>query len=86
MWLQACAAYVEQLARSNDPHGAVSYLLMCDKVDAAVEVYLASELHVDALALAKSRCLPSDPLIARVYAAWAEACEVHSRYEQAAKW
>ncbi|KAM9958815.1 hypothetical protein ACTFIW_012404 [Dictyostelium discoideum] len=70
-----CNLYSQQLICIGDYHLAVSYLLMIGKVNEAIEVYRNTLLFQEAIILAKSRFLPDDPIINKLFIEWAKQTE-----------
>ncbi|GIZ02875.1 gem-associated protein 5 [Caerostris extrusa] len=65
-WLELCEKFATQLIQDNRPYEACSYFLICNKLYEAINVLMEKGNVVDALVLAKSRLLESDPLITKL--------------------
>ena len=49
-------------------------------------LYINCLLHREAIALAKVRLLPTDPLLLDLYSSWGRRLESEYSFEQASKW
>ncbi|GIY72663.1 gem-associated protein 5 [Caerostris darwini] len=65
-WLELCEKFATQLILDNRPYEACTYFLICNKLYEAINVLMEKGNVVDALVLAKSRLLESDPLITKL--------------------
>lgn len=74
LWVDCCKTYAQQLADSGETHMAVSYLLGVHQIEEAIDLLLDAKLHREAIAIAKSRFLPDDPIIRKVLMHWANHC------------
>jgi gem associated protein 5 len=84
--MDMCGAYSEQLALFGQHQKAASYLLLCHKVDEAIELLLSHQLFREALAIARSRLGPDDPILTRIIREWGKSLASEGNYEFAAQW
>ncbi|KAG8234131.1 hypothetical protein J437_LFUL007497, partial [Ladona fulva] len=84
LWLEACQAYSEQLAKSGKYDRAAAYLLACHKVDEAVELLRGQSLYREALAIARCRLDEEDPTIRKLLMEWGQDLIRKGNYEVAA--
>ncbi|XP_071479507.1 gem-associated protein 5-like, partial [Diadema antillarum] len=85
VWSKVCEAYAEQLASQDHIHRAVLYFVMCGQVYKAVALLKKNAMFRDAIALARVRLLPSDPVLHDLYMTWATQLESSNSAEQAAR-
>ena len=85
VWLQVTQIYAEQLLATGDVHGAATQFLLGGNGVKAVDVYKEAGLFSEAVALAKLRLAPSDPVFCELYTGWAAQAEKQSCFELAAK-
>nr|XP_022912790.1 gem-associated protein 5 [Onthophagus taurus] len=83
LWKQACEAYAKKLVEDakSDPIETASYLLMCHKVEEAIEVLCTATLYREALAIAKCRLSKNDPIIEEILKKWATYGVISGAYE-----
>lgn len=88
MWSAACECYAKKLTETenSDPFETASYYLACHKVEDAIEVLYNATFYREALAIAKCRLSPSDPLINEILLKWSQFCYSTGNYEIAAQW
>ncbi|RVE64245.1 hypothetical protein OJAV_G00144710 [Oryzias javanicus] len=84
-WSGAVEAYVRQLVLQEQYLKAASHLLSVHRVDAAVELLRTHRLFREAVALAKARLAPDDPVLKELYAGWAAVLEKDGHLSAAAK-
>jgi hypothetical protein len=84
--MDMCQAYAEQLELFGQYEKAASYLLVCHKVNEAVQLLVNHHLFREALALAHNRLGPDDPTPARIIREWSRQLTVTGNYELAAEW
>ncbi|XP_072171181.1 gem-associated protein 5-like, partial [Diadema setosum] len=85
VWSKVCEAYAEQLASQDHIHRAVIYFVMCGQVYKAIALLKKNAMFRDAIALARVRLLPSDPVLHDLYMTWATQLESSNSAEQAAR-
>ncbi|XP_077983936.1 gem-associated protein 5-like [Glandiceps talaboti] len=85
LWLQMVEAYANQLCTQEVYIKAVSYYLACHKVYEAINMLKENKLLKEAVAVAKVRLSPSDPVLCELYQTWAVQLENDGNFEQAAK-
>lgn len=81
-----CRAYAEQLELFGQYEKAASYLLLCHKVDEAIQLLVDHHLFREALAIARSRLAPDDPTPTRIIRKWSRQLTVSGNYELAVEW
>ncbi|XP_069129450.1 gem-associated protein 5-like isoform X2 [Argopecten irradians] len=84
-WITVCEDYACQLESEGQYHKAVTYLLASQKVYEAIELFRRHRLFKEAIALAKVRLSPFDPVLEELYTLWAQQLTRDGNYEQAAK-
>ncbi|XP_046573518.1 uncharacterized protein LOC124281630 isoform X1 [Haliotis rubra] len=84
-WLGMCEEYARQLEGDGQYHKATSYLLACHKVYGAIDLFKRHRLFKEAVALARMRLSPLDPVLEDLYMEWAQMLMKDGNYEQAAK-
>ncbi|KAI8485197.1 Gem-associated protein 5 [Branchiostoma belcheri] len=84
IWLQTVQDYAQQLCGQDQHYKAVTFLLACHKVHQAIALLKNNKMFREAVALAKARLPPHDPVILDLYEAWATELQ-KDHYEQAAK-
>ncbi|XP_076070667.1 gem-associated protein 5-like isoform X2 [Mytilus galloprovincialis] len=84
-WVTVCTDYAIQLELEGQYHKAVSYLLAAHKVYDAIDLFKKHRLFKEAIALAKVRLSPFDPVLEDLYTLWAHQLTKDGNYEQAAK-
>ncbi|KAM8972948.1 gem-associated protein 5 isoform 2-T2 [Pelodytes ibericus] len=85
VWLWTVEAFVKQLCFQEQYVKAASHLLSINKVYEAVQLLRGNHLFREAIAVAKSRLLPDDPVLRELYTAWAAVLEQDGHYSMAAK-
>ncbi|KAK3100512.1 hypothetical protein FSP39_021082 [Pinctada imbricata] len=84
-WIVTCQDYAAQLEGEGQYHKAATYLLAAHKVYEALELFKRHRLFKEAIALAKVRLSPFDPVLEDLYMLWAHQLTKDGNYEQAAK-
>uniref|UniRef100_A0A8C5M8N3 Gem nuclear organelle associated protein 5 n=1 Tax=Leptobrachium leishanense TaxID=445787 RepID=A0A8C5M8N3_9ANUR len=85
VWMWCVEAFVKQLCFEEQYLKAAFHLLSINKIYEAVQLLRGNHLFREAIAVAKSRLLPEDPVIREVYTAWAAVLEQDGHYSMAAK-
>ncbi|XP_069051438.1 gem-associated protein 5 isoform X2 [Lepisosteus oculatus] len=85
VWSRTVEAFVKQLCFQEQFVKAASYLLSIQKVYEAVDLLKSQQLYREAIALAKARLRPEDPVLKDLYTAWAAVLESDGHYSTAAK-
>ncbi|XP_028403768.1 gem-associated protein 5-like [Dendronephthya gigantea] len=83
--LAVTEAFAEQLVSQGNFHRAALYYLSCHKVYEAIYMFKTAGMYREAIALAKVRLLPSDPLLLDLYSSWGRKLESEHTLEQASK-
>ncbi|XP_034256257.1 gem-associated protein 5 isoform X2 [Thrips palmi] len=71
LWVEACAAYAEQLKEANEFSKAAVYLLAIHKVEEAIRLLAEQGKYRHAMAVARCRLLPDHPLLKSLLNDWA---------------
>ncbi|KAM8763933.1 gem-associated protein 5 isoform 3-T3 [Rhynchonycteris naso] len=85
VWLWAVEAFAKQLCFQDQYVKAASYLLSTHKVYEAVELLKSNHLYREAIAIAKARLRPEDPILKDLYFSWGAILEKDGHYAIAAK-
>ncbi|KAM4039958.1 LOW QUALITY PROTEIN: gem-associated protein 5 [Anomaloglossus baeobatrachus] len=85
IWVWTVEAYVKQLCFQEQYVKAATHLLSINKVYEAVQLLKGNHLHREAIAVAKSRLQPDDPILRDLYTSWATILEQDGHYSMAAK-
>ncbi|XP_053574687.1 gem-associated protein 5 [Bombina bombina] len=85
IWQWAVEAYVKQLCFQEQYVKAASHLLTINKVYESVQLLKGNHLFREAIAVAKARLLPDDPVLKDLYTSWAAVLEQDGHYCMAAK-
>ncbi|XP_031206724.1 gem-associated protein 5 isoform X3 [Mastomys coucha] len=85
VWLWAVEAFAKQLCFQDQYVKAASYLLSIHKVYEAVELLKSNHLYREAIAVAKARLRPEDPVLKDLYLSWGSILERDGHYAIAAK-
>ncbi|XP_036380032.1 gem-associated protein 5 [Megalops cyprinoides] len=85
VWSKAVEAFVKQLCFQEQYLKAASYLLALHKVYEAIDLLKSQQLYREAIALAKARLQPDDPVLKGLYTTWAAVLEKDGHYSNAAK-
>ncbi|CAH6786315.1 Gemin5 [Phodopus roborovskii] len=85
VWLWAVEAFAKQLCFQDQYVKAASYLLSIHKVYEAVELLKSNHFYREAIAVAKARLRPEDPVLKDLYLSWGSILEKDGHYAIAAK-
>nr|XP_045008009.1 gem-associated protein 5 isoform X2 [Jaculus jaculus] len=85
VWLWAVEAFAKQLCLQEQHVKAASYLLYAHKVYEAVELLRCHHFYREAIAVAKARLRPEDPVLKDLYLSWGSILERDGHYALAAK-
>nr|XP_056716172.1 gem-associated protein 5 [Euleptes europaea] len=84
-WVWAVEAFAKQLCFQEQYVKAASHLLSLHKVYEAVELLKSHGFFREAIAIAKARLRPEDPVLKDLYTSWAAVLERDGHYSLAAK-
>ncbi|XP_049730126.1 gem-associated protein 5 isoform X1 [Elephas maximus indicus] len=85
VWLWAVEAFAKQLCFQDQYVKAASHLLSIHKVYEAVELLKSNHFYREAIAIAKARLRPEDPVLKDLYLSWGAILEKDGHYAMAAK-
>ncbi|XP_005376269.1 PREDICTED: gem-associated protein 5 isoform X2 [Chinchilla lanigera] len=85
VWLWAVEAFAKQLCFQDQYVKAASHLLSIHKVYEAVELLKSNHFYREAIAVAKARLRPEDPVLKDLYLSWGAVLERDGHYAVAAK-
>ncbi|KAM6150323.1 gem-associated protein 5 isoform 2-T2 [Erethizon dorsatum] len=85
VWLWAVEAFAKQLCFQDQYVKAASHLLSIHKVYEAVELLKSNHFYREAIAVAKARLRPEDPVLKDLYLSWGAVLERDGHYAAAAK-
>ncbi|XP_053423075.1 gem-associated protein 5 isoform X2 [Nycticebus coucang] len=85
VWLWAVEAFAKQLCFQDQYVKAASHLLSIHKVYEAVELLKSNHFYREAIAIAKARLRPDDPVLKDLYLSWGTILERDGHYAVAAK-
>lgn len=85
VWLWAVEAFAKQLCFQDQYVKAASHLLSIHKVYEAVELLRSNHFYREAIAVAKARLRPEDPVLKELYLSWGTVLERDGHYAVAAK-
>lgn len=85
VWLWAVEAFAKQLCFQDQHVKAASHLLSIHKVYEAVELLKSNHFYREAIAVAKARLRPEDPVLKDLYLCWGAVLEKDGHYAVAAK-
>ncbi|XP_060054020.1 gem-associated protein 5 isoform X2 [Erinaceus europaeus] len=85
VWLWAVEAFAKQLCFQDQYVKAASHLLSIHKVYEAVELLKSNHFYREAIAIAKARLRPEDPILKDLYLSWGAVLEKDGHYAVAAK-
>ncbi|XP_006894808.1 PREDICTED: gem-associated protein 5 [Elephantulus edwardii] len=85
VWLWAVEAFAKQLCFQDQYVKAASHLLSIHKVYEAVELLKSNHFYREAIAIAKARLRPEDPILKDLYLSWGAVLEKDGHYAMAAK-
>ncbi|KAJ6667841.1 hypothetical protein lerEdw1_016162 [Lerista edwardsae] len=84
-WAWTVEAFAKQLCFQEQYVKAASHLLSLHKVYEAVELLKSHSCFREAIAIAKARLRPEDPVLKDLYTSWAAVLEKDGHYSMAAK-
>ncbi|XP_077182554.1 gem-associated protein 5 isoform X3 [Paroedura picta] len=84
-WMWTVEAFTKQLCFQEQYVKAASHLLSLHKVYEAVELLKTHSFFREAIAIAKARLHPEDPVLKDLYTSWAAILEKDGHYSLAAK-
>ncbi|XP_035145250.1 gem-associated protein 5 isoform X2 [Callithrix jacchus] len=85
VWLWAVEAFAKQLCFQDQYVKAASHLLSIHKVYEAVALLKSNHFYREAIAVAKARLRPEDPVLKDLYLSWGTVLERDGHYAIAAK-
>ncbi|XP_010968331.1 gem-associated protein 5 isoform X1 [Camelus bactrianus] len=85
VWVWAVEAFAKQLCFQDQYVKAASHLLSIHKVYEAVELLKSNHFYREAIAVAKARLRPEDPILKDLYLSWGAVLEKDGHYALAAK-
>nr|XP_017526261.2 gem-associated protein 5 isoform X1 [Manis javanica] len=85
VWLWAVEAFAKQLCFQDQYVKAASHLLSIHKIYEAVELLKSNNFYREAIAIAKARLRPEDPILKDLYLSWGAILEKDGHYALAAK-
>ncbi|XP_032481446.1 gem-associated protein 5 isoform X2 [Phocoena sinus] len=85
VWVWAVEAFAKQLCFQDQYVKAASHLLSIHKVYEAVELLKSNHFYREAIAIAKARLRPEDPILKDLYLSWGAILEKDGHYALAAK-
>ncbi|KAK2494064.1 hypothetical protein MC885_020609 [Smutsia gigantea] len=85
VWLWAVEAFAKQLCFQDQYVKAASHLLSVHKIYEAVELLKSNHFYREAIAIAKARLRPEDPILKDLYLSWGAILEKDGHYALAAK-
>ncbi|NWV64344.1 GEMI5 protein, partial [Malurus elegans] len=84
-WIWTVEAFAKQLCFQEQYVKAASHLLSIHKVYEAIELLKVNNFYREAIAMAKARLRPEDPILKDLYTSWAALLEKDGHYAMAAK-
>ncbi|CAH1777523.1 unnamed protein product [Owenia fusiformis] len=84
-WLEMLGAYGRQLSQEGNYHRAATYYIAANRIYDALEMLKQNNLFREAVAIAKVRLSPMDPVLGDIYIGWAQSLARDGNYEQSAK-
>uniref|UniRef100_A0A672SYA2 Gem nuclear organelle associated protein 5 n=1 Tax=Sinocyclocheilus grahami TaxID=75366 RepID=A0A672SYA2_SINGR len=85
VWARTVEAYVKQLCHHEQFLKAASHLVSIHKLYEAINLLKSHQLYREAIALARARLQPEDPVLKNLYMSWAAVLEKDGHYATAAK-
>ncbi|KAK9955780.1 hypothetical protein ABG768_015633 [Culter alburnus] len=85
VWARTVEAYVKQLCHHEQFLKAASHLVSIHKLYEAINLLKSHQLYREAIALARARLQPEDPVLKDLYMSWAAVLEKDGHYATAAK-
>ncbi|KAB5548648.1 hypothetical protein PHYPO_G00058010 [Pangasianodon hypophthalmus] len=85
VWVRTVEAYVKQLCMQEQFLKAASHLVSIHKLYEAISLLKSHQFYREAIALAKARLQPEDPVLKDLYMSWSAVLEKDGHYTTAAK-
>ncbi|KAG1969970.1 gem-associated protein 5 isoform X1 [Pimephales promelas] len=85
VWARTVEAYVKQLCHQEQFLKAASHLVSIHKLYEAINLLKGHQFYREAIALARARLQPEDPVLKDLYMSWAAVLEKDGHYATAAK-
>ncbi|CAM4671194.1 unnamed protein product [Leuciscus chuanchicus] len=85
VWSRTVEAYVKQLCHQEQFLKAASHLVSIHKLYEAINLLKGHQFYREAIALARARLQPEDPVLKDLYMSWAAVLEKDGHYATAAK-
>uniref|UniRef100_A0A671MBV8 Gem-associated protein 5-like n=1 Tax=Sinocyclocheilus anshuiensis TaxID=1608454 RepID=A0A671MBV8_9TELE len=85
VWARTVEAYVKQLCHHEQFLKAASHLVSIHKLYEAINLLKSHQFYREAIALARARLQPEDPVLKDLYMSWAAVLEKDGHYAAAAK-
>ncbi|KAF4077608.1 hypothetical protein AMELA_G00210050 [Ameiurus melas] len=85
VWVRTVEAYVKQLCMQEQFLKAASHLVSVHKLYEAISLLKSHQFYREAIALAKARLQPEDPVLKDLYMTWSAVLEKDGHYTTAAK-
>uniref|UniRef100_A0A673FRI5 Gem-associated protein 5-like n=1 Tax=Sinocyclocheilus rhinocerous TaxID=307959 RepID=A0A673FRI5_9TELE len=85
VWARTVEAYVKQLCQHEQFLKAASHLVSIHKLYEAINLLKSHQFYREAIALARARLQPEDPVLKDLYMSWAAVLEKDGHYAAAAK-
>ncbi|XP_060792483.1 gem-associated protein 5 [Neoarius graeffei] len=85
VWVRTVEAYVKQLCIQEQFLKAASHLVSIHKLYEAISLLKSHQFYREAIALAKARLQPEDPVLKDLYMSWSAVLEKDGHYTTAAK-
>ncbi|XP_067852096.1 gem-associated protein 5 [Heptranchias perlo] len=85
VWMRTIEAFAKQLCFQEQYVKAATYLLSIHRVYEAVQLLQSHQLFREAIAIAKARLQPEDPVLKELFTNWASVMEKDGHYSIAAK-
>ncbi|KAM9450672.1 gem-associated protein 5 [Clarias gariepinus] len=85
VWVRTVEAYVKQLCMQEQFLKAASHLVSINKLYEAIGLLKSHQFYREAIALAKARMQPEDPVLKDLYTSWSAVLERDGHYTTAAK-
>uniref|UniRef100_A0A8C1RTL8 Gem-associated protein 5 n=1 Tax=Cyprinus carpio TaxID=7962 RepID=A0A8C1RTL8_CYPCA len=85
VWARTVEVYVKQLCHHEQFLKAASHLVSIHKLYEAISLLKSHQFYREAIALARARLQPEDPVLKDLYMSWAAVLEKDGHYATAAK-
>lgn len=85
VWARTVEVYVKQLCHQEQFLKAASHLVSIHKLYEAISLLKSHQFYREAIALARARLQPEDPVLKDLYMSWAAVLEKDGHYATAAK-